>query len=362
MKQYPKTDTPYEVLWAREDRLKVPDLHLKHLPAPNLPVIQFLEHELPPQSAEIITTKAQSWYHCDMPTTDIHVLLKRPIPPAAFLHDLEKEFGQAWFDGARSIVDHRFNNSTDCFPLWVLTFWRKLSETVATRSNWRKGCQWLDSEENKTRDVPTIDAVCATREILASLGWNVRLTYLQSTVTSAHLATLLGTMWLNDDHIDMMMEELSKEVASNPSLTQKVIITKLFFAQQVLNVNGKYTRKNAPLLCRYKKHIKDNDTEELYFPIHVNMNHWIAGCIHFKSRTINFGKFSLICHVYKYITHTKLKVTRLMIPSLYQGNFYDHSRAGCDQCLAKISHAKEIQWSMVAKWMDIHAGSSWATL
>ena len=28
-----------------------------------------------------------------------------PIPPATFLCDLEKEFGQAWFDGARSIVD-----------------------------------------------------------------------------------------------------------------------------------------------------------------------------------------------------------------------------------------------------------------
>jgi hypothetical protein len=42
-----------------------------------------------------------------MPTNDIKILLKQPIPPATFLHDLEKEFGQAWFDGARSIVDHK---------------------------------------------------------------------------------------------------------------------------------------------------------------------------------------------------------------------------------------------------------------
>ena len=110
-KQYPKSNTPHEVRWAREDRLKIPELHLKHLPAPNLPVVQFIEHELPPQSAEIITTKAQSWFHRDMPTSDIKVLLKRPIPPATFLRDLEKEFGQAWFDGA--IVDHRFNNSME---------------------------------------------------------------------------------------------------------------------------------------------------------------------------------------------------------------------------------------------------------
>jgi Ulp1 protease family, C-terminal catalytic domain len=105
-------------------------------------------------------------------------------------------------------------------------------------------------------------------------------------------------MWLNDDHIDMMMEELSKEVASNPSLTEKVIIAKLSFSWQVLNVNSKYTQKNAPLLCHYRKHIKDNDTEELYFPIHVNTNHWIADHIHFKNQTISFGKFSSICCVY----------------------------------------------------------------
>ena len=41
-KQYLKNNTLYEVLWAHEDRLKIPELHLKHLPAQNLPVSQFL--------------------------------------------------------------------------------------------------------------------------------------------------------------------------------------------------------------------------------------------------------------------------------------------------------------------------------
>jgi len=42
------------------------------------------------------------------------------------------------------------------------------------------------------------------------------------------------------DHIDMMMEELLKEVATDPGLAQKIIIAKLLFTQQVLNVDGKY--------------------------------------------------------------------------------------------------------------------------
>ena len=49
-KQYPKDNTPYEVLWAREDQLKIPETYLKHLPTQNLPVAEFLKHELPHQS------------------------------------------------------------------------------------------------------------------------------------------------------------------------------------------------------------------------------------------------------------------------------------------------------------------------
>ena len=40
-KQYPKDNTPYEVLWAREDKLKIPELHINHLRAQSIPVAQF---------------------------------------------------------------------------------------------------------------------------------------------------------------------------------------------------------------------------------------------------------------------------------------------------------------------------------
>lgn len=124
-------------------------------------------------------------------------------------------------------------------------------------------------------------------------------------VTSAYLAKLLGTVWLNDDHIDMMMEELSKEVSSDPGLVDKVIIARLLFAQQVLNVKERYTWKNAPLLCHYEKHIKENNAKELYFPIHVNVNHWIVGLIDFKNKTISFGQFYLICGICKYSVNSR---------------------------------------------------------
>jgi hypothetical protein len=103
--------------------------------------------------------------------------MNRPIPPPTFLANLKKELGQAWFDGAKSIVDHRFNNSMDCFPLWVITVWRMLSDAAGMQTTWRRGYQWLDNEEKKTRDPATIEAIRKAREGLASLGWNVHLAY-----------------------------------------------------------------------------------------------------------------------------------------------------------------------------------------
>ena len=292
-KQYPIQNTPYEVQWARDQLLEVPTTFLHHLPARDLPVTEFLRAKLPHQSSQIITTKARTWFNHDAPTTDVRILMNRPIPPPTFLANLEKELGQAWFDGAKSIVDHRFNNSMDRFPLWVVAVWRMLSDAVGMQTTWRRGYQWLDNEEKKTRDPATIEAIHKARERLTSLGWDVRLAYQRGTVTTAHLATLLGTGWLNDEHIDMMMEELSKQITSDPELCDKIIIAPLAFARQACNAKGKkYSRQTTPLFCRYEKHTKEANVKELYFPVNINTNHWIAGLIDFERSTISYGMLS----------------------------------------------------------------------
>jgi len=290
-KQYPMHDTPYEVQWAKDCLLKVPEAFLKEIPGRDLPVTTFLDFQLPHQSAEIIATKAQAWFSHDPPSTDIQVLMKRPIPPPSFLLSLEKELGQAWFDGAKSVVDHRFNNSTDRLPFWVITAWKTLSEAVAMQKKWRKSRQWLDNEEKKTRDPPTIDAIRATRQQLTSLGWNSRLAYQRGNVSSALLAELLGTIWLSDEHINMMMEELSKQIATDLELADKIIIAPLAFSAQACAAKGKkYTRQSSPLLFHYEKRIREKNVEELYFPIHVKRSHWIVGLIDFRKGTISFGE------------------------------------------------------------------------
>ena len=133
-KKYPTTDTPLEVVWARAELLKIPETQAGHLPSPNIPITQFLHIQFPPQSSEIITVKPQAWFSNDTPTTNIGFLMKRPIPPRQFLLKLEGAMGQAWFDGAKSILDTRFNNSQDRLPLWVISFWKTIADMVAKQN------------------------------------------------------------------------------------------------------------------------------------------------------------------------------------------------------------------------------------
>lgn len=50
-----------------------------------------------------------------------------PIPNDDFLDKLNDDTGQAWLDGARSIIDQRFNDGRDRLLLCAVTYWREMS-------------------------------------------------------------------------------------------------------------------------------------------------------------------------------------------------------------------------------------------
>ncbi|KAJ6621973.1 hypothetical protein B0H10DRAFT_2214785 [Mycena sp. CBHHK59/15] len=53
---------------------------------------------------------------------------------------------------------------------------------------------------------------------MKTMGWNTPLTCLRGTRSTVDLAAFLSTVWLNSDHIDMMMEDLTARVKADPDL------------------------------------------------------------------------------------------------------------------------------------------------
>ncbi|KAJ7450683.1 hypothetical protein B0H11DRAFT_1928091 [Mycena galericulata] len=54
----------------------------------------------------------------------------------------------------------------------------------------------------------------------------------------------------------------------------------------------------APLLARYEEYMKKHGFTRLYFPNHVNRNHWIAGHIDLEQNLIGIERYHFVRHHY----------------------------------------------------------------
>jgi hypothetical protein len=80
----------------------------------------------------------------------------------------------------------------------------------------------------------------------------------------------------------MLMTDLSARVAADPKLAKTVLLAPLAVSEALKRaITKNYTKEDAPLLARYEAHIKKHGFKRLYFPNHINANHWSAGRIDF---------------------------------------------------------------------------------
>lgn len=239
-KKYPK-DAPTYIEAALERVLTVPEHYKRQLPKPDTPILHFLTTNLPKISGELLVMKPAMWFSHNAPATDPTCLLTRPIPNANFLKSLENVIAQqAWFDGSKSIADPRYNDGRDRLPLWSITFWRSMSVIVSRQSAWKRSYLWLEQQrDSKTHNEETKSEVEQAINILSSLRWDSRLLYLRGTVTTVLLPVLLGRDWLSDDHVNIMMEELTKDVNKDEALKDKIVIAPLGLANELMSQGAK---------------------------------------------------------------------------------------------------------------------------
>ena len=298
-------DVPDFVRWKKDSDMEIPldFLHHANFPEPEISVEEFLAFKLPRISSEIISNKATKWLTNNSPgTLDPQILLQRSIPSPAFLTQLEEIVGQAWLDGAKSVVDWRFNDGADHLPLWIIKFWREAENLNRLQTTWRQCVKWLSHEEarsqrKKNGQPSESDSIQTARELLGSLPWNGKMKYCNSMTSTSQLSYFLGTFWLSDDHINMMIEEILLEMhTSKPEDLKYVQVASLSFAQELRSASVEKTLslpisdRRKTQLYKYELCVKEKGLQKLYFPIHVSENHWIVGMINFKKKSIAFGK------------------------------------------------------------------------
>ena len=291
-KIYDQTKLPAFVTIAKSKVLEIPQSLAIPFPKATLSVEDFLTYDLPRVSAELISIKTDLWFSIDPPKTLVdNAILSRWIPSLEFLSQLEKSFGQAWFNGAKSVVDPRFNEGRDRLPLWIITYWREIAWCKELQSIWVASMSWLDREESKGKT--SLELIQNVRQLLGELSWNEKMSYCRGTTSTPELARFLGTAWLSDNHIDMMIEELVNVLEFDPKSKAKIANLSQF-AEPIGRIHEKReSQRKKTLLERYEEEVKEGRLEKLYFPLHVSNAHWIAGMIDFKNRTFLFGTYLL---------------------------------------------------------------------
>jgi hypothetical protein len=119
--------------------------------------------------------------------------------------------------------------------------------------------------------------------------------YCNKLTLTPQLSRFLGTFWLSDDHINMLVEEIFHNIhTERPEILKYVQVALLSFAQELRSVKKKLALPlpdhRKTLLYKYELRIKEDGLQKLYFPIHVSENHWIVGMVNFKKKSIAFGE------------------------------------------------------------------------
>jgi hypothetical protein len=181
-----------------------------------------------------------------------------------------------------------------------------MSKVVRARTAWAKCERWLAvTQDPKLHNADMTRAFEGARAFLPGLGWNAPVSALDRRLTTFEFTNLLGTEWMSGSLMQMMVDHITMRVRADPQLMSSTIVGGPGLAEAINNavLNKKsYTRMMTPLLCRYEQHIKDTNIEHLYFPAHVNTNHWITVYVNFHKRLFLYGELNSTCMFLRSLT------------------------------------------------------------
>ena len=124
-KKYPISgEVPTFIQEAHSKTLAMPPICSAYIPSQHMSIADLLKATLPAQSSAIITHSAARAFNKEEPNEELACLKTRPIPPKYWLEEIDKEFGQAWFDGARSLEDKQFKGSR--VALCAQSYWKEM--------------------------------------------------------------------------------------------------------------------------------------------------------------------------------------------------------------------------------------------
>lgn len=298
---YPQDDPPVFIAEARSKAFTIPGTLSQQLfPADGLLVPDFLKISFPNQSASPPFSKVALWFSKDPPSTDLAILLTRPIPFAGFLDQLRDAAGQMWFDGMQSIRDPRYHRGTERFPLAALQFWVEISRLNAAQHSWQDAVSWLSSPTLELGEMAEGigEVVIQAQKILHELPWNASSNLYGVATTTVDISRFLGTQWLSDTCLDIIIGYLNDRLKQNPQNMKNTMIASLPIMHEILRGHATKNFSNARGLLRIMKRVinapEGDCLQHLYLPAFIHGAHWAVIHVDFEKLCIEYGEWLLV--------------------------------------------------------------------
>ncbi|KAJ6545247.1 hypothetical protein B0H19DRAFT_1075591 [Mycena capillaripes] len=288
-------DVPTVVEVARRHILKIPPSFAVNLPPKALSIAQLLEFDLPPIIHPTIhpMDDGTERFSDEAATEDIEAVLPLLVVPTRSEHrQLLKEFGQAWFDGKKSL--RTWINPQITSPFWVLIYWAEVLDAIEAKHLWLDVASWL---ENRGKTEEEMALKRTIQSLWRTIGWHGRLRGFAG-ISVSELASFFSKDYLAGNLVDAMVDILSirlKEVGGPRS--NATVIVNTTFAQFIdllrPREDGKLPISSHPAAQKYLKKygtwLRIPDHTELHFVMYRPPNHWTACAIDFEGKCIRYG-------------------------------------------------------------------------
>ncbi|PSR74626.1 hypothetical protein PHLCEN_2v9692 [Hermanssonia centrifuga] len=286
----PRASIPEFILTAYTTAFSVPSSLKNYLPHSKTTVLEFIEFKLPSQTATPSFINPDTWFSQDSPSSDLALLLSRPIPHAYLLDNLKKLSGQAWFDARLSITDCRFHsNTTEHFPLSALTLWYELQTASSAQRHWAQSLNWL-STQLKRPELTAQDRLVfeESRDRLSYLPYDGDVETKGIRCRTLEFTRFFGQLgeaaWLSRDLLDLAVEHLNRRLDVTGDTC--VFIGNLLMMQEIRRaVKGQGMSKRV---YRIGKQASNGDITKVYLITLIN-RHWVTICADISSGLVTYG-------------------------------------------------------------------------
>jgi hypothetical protein len=226
------------------------------------------------------------------PTSEIEDMLSfLVVPSRAELRQFLKEFGQAWFDGKKSI--RTWINPEIACPFWVLTYWGEILDAMEARDRWQSAAFWLERRGKTTEELVLKRTVQGLWRII---GWHGSVHGFDSVAVS-DLASLFSQDYLGGNLVDAMLSLLSMRLKAAGGPIDTTVIVNTTFGQMIdllcPREDGKLPISSHPgaqkYLKKYGTWFRSPDHTQLHFVLYRPPTHWTACAIDFKAKHIRYG-------------------------------------------------------------------------